>query len=79
MKGVLDGQKRENEANEKGGMNDEEIKKFILTNVTKLFPDADDVNGSRVISNCGGPGRLNVRMLGRFKIDGIYNTSNHIL
>ena len=44
--------------NLRGGMNNDEFKKYVLKNLGRLFPDAADVPGSGVIIKCdGGPGR----------------------
>lgn len=50
--------------NEKGGMNDEEFLKYFTTNLTKLYPDAADVPGKRVMLKVdSGPVRLNPELL----------------
>ncbi|KAL7490610.1 hypothetical protein ACHAWT_000174 [Skeletonema menzelii] len=50
--------------NEKGGMSDEEFLKYFETNLTKLYPDAEDVPGKRVMLKVdSGPGRLYPELL----------------
>ena len=50
-------------ANERGGMNDEEFEKYVLTNLVRLYPDAADVKGRRVIMKVdSGPGRMNIEL-----------------
>lgn len=50
--------------NIKGGMDGEELKKYILNNIVPLFPDAEDVPGKRVLLKVdSGPGRNNMIML----------------
>mmetsp|Transcript_13382 Transcript_13382/g.31511 ORF Transcript_13382/g.31511 Transcript_13382/m.31511 type:complete len:575 (+) Transcript_13382:842-2566(+) len=59
--------------NEKGGMNVEEFEKYVHKNIIRLFPDAADVSGSRVILKCdGGPGRDNQTLLAALRVKGIY-------
>ena len=46
-------------ANTKGGMDGDEFKKCLQTNILKLHPDAANVPGKRaMIKVDGGPGRL---------------------
>ena len=35
--------------NDKGGMNDEEFEKYVITNLTRLYPVVADVPGLRVM------------------------------
>jgi hypothetical protein len=35
--------------NEKGGMDQEEFKKYVMNSIVPLFPDSDDVPGKRVM------------------------------
>ena len=59
--------------NEKGGMNDEEFEKYFATNLTKLYPDAKDVKGKRVMLKVdSGPGRLHTPLLVRARTLGFY-------
>jgi hypothetical protein len=59
--------------NEKAGMNEEELEKFIYTNIVRLFPDVQDATRKRVILKVdSGPGRMNVKMLARLRCMGIY-------
>ena len=50
--------------NAKGGMDGEEFKKHVQTNILKLCPDAADVPDKRVVIKVDrGLGRLNSQML----------------
>ena len=43
--------------NEKGGMDNKEFDKYIRNNIMRLYPDAADEPGKRVIIKCNsGPG-----------------------
>eukprot|EP00985_Skeletonema_marinoi_P026211 scaffold20141_cov66-Skeletonema_marinoi.AAC.1 len=68
--------------NEKGGMNDPEFEKYFLENIVRLYPDAADVPGKRVMLKVdSGPGRLflsllvNARTLGFYLYPGVPNTT----
>ena len=51
-------------ANAEGGMDGEEFKKHMWTNILELHPGAASVSGKRVMIKVdGGPGRLNNQML----------------
>jgi hypothetical protein len=59
--------------NEKGGMDTEYFFKYLCENIIKLFPDAADVPGLRVLLKCdGGPGRLDLDMIAYMRIRGFY-------
>jgi hypothetical protein len=59
--------------NPKGGMDNLEFHKYLLTLVTRLYPDAADVVGKRVMIKCdSGPGRDNVELLADLRVRGIY-------
>ena len=59
--------------NEKGGMNDEEFEKYVITNLTRLYPDVADVPGYRVILKVdSGPGRMNIKLLAKLRARGWY-------
>ena len=59
--------------NEKGGMNSEELEKYIMTNIRPLYPDAADTPGKRVILKVdSGPGRNNIQLLARLRALGFY-------
>ena len=59
--------------NKKGGMDEEHFEKYVEKNVARLFPDAADIAGKRVIFKCdGGPGRMNVKLLAKLRARGIY-------
>ena len=49
----------------KGGMNDKEFEKYVLTNLERLCSDVvDNVAGHRVILKVdSGPGRMNIKLL----------------
>ena len=52
--------------NGKGGMDEEEFAKYIECNIMRLYPDAADIPGRRVIVKLdSGPGRLNVKLLAK--------------
>ena len=60
--------------NEKGGMNQHDFGKYIFKNFVPLVrDDVADIPGKRVVLLVdGGPGRVNVEMLTRLKLMGIY-------
>ena len=59
--------------NEKGGMTDDEFDKYVMTNLTCLYPDSADVEGHQVILKVySGPGRMNERVLGKLRARGFY-------
>ena len=56
-------------------MNDEEFEKYVITNLTHLYPDVADSPGLRVIlkvSVDSGPGRMNNRLLAKLRARGWY-------
>ena len=60
-------------ADAEGGMDGEEFKKHVQTNILKLHPDAADVPGKRVMIKVdGGPGRLNSQMLSMLRGRGFH-------
>ena len=68
--------------NSKGGMDNDEYKKFILGSIIPLFPDVEDIPGKRVMITVDfGPGRLQqdllamLRLIGVFKYPGVPNTT----
>jgi hypothetical protein len=59
--------------NPKGGMDNIEFHKYLLTLVPCLFPDAADVPGKRVMIKCdSGPGRDSLELLADLRVRGIY-------
>ena len=59
--------------NEKGGMDQEEFKKYVMNSIVPLFPDSDDVPGKRVMIKVdSGPGRLNFALMAWLKTLGFY-------
>jgi hypothetical protein len=59
--------------NEKAGMNETELEKFILKAIVPLYPDAGDEPGKRVLLKVdSGPGRTNVEMLTKLRLRGFY-------
>ncbi len=54
--------------NEKGGMDSEEIKKYVLGSIIPLYPTARDKPGHRVILKVdSGPSRMNLNLLARLR------------
>ena len=59
--------------NEKGGMNEQEFAKYIKKNLIRLYPDARDKPGKRVILKVdSGPGRMNYQLLAKMRAKGFY-------
>jgi hypothetical protein len=59
--------------NPKGGMDNLKFHKYLLTLVPRLFPDAADVVGKRVMIKCdSGPGRDSLELLADLRVRGIY-------
>jgi hypothetical protein len=59
--------------NEKAGMNDIELDKYVSNSILPLFPDLADCPGKRVILKVdSGPGRTNLEMLARLRLLGLY-------
>jgi len=59
--------------NNRGGMDTEEFEKYVLNNILRLYPDAADISGHKVILKCdGGPGRFNETLLGTLRARGFY-------
>jgi hypothetical protein len=59
--------------NEKAGMNEVELEKYIANSILPLFPDLADSPGLRVILKLdSGPGRMNICMLARLRLQGVY-------
>lgn len=59
--------------NEKGGMNDTELEKYLFNSIVPLYPDAEDKPGKRVLIKVdNGPGRKNVQMLAALRDRGFY-------
>jgi hypothetical protein len=59
--------------NEKAGMNSVELDKYINNSIVPLYPDIADTAGKRVIMKVdSGPGRMNLEMLARLKLIGLY-------
>jgi len=59
--------------NEKGGMNEADLEKYVMAAILPLYPDAADVPGRRVLIKVdSGPGRMNTQMLARLRIRGVY-------
>jgi len=59
--------------NEKAGMNEVELQKYIEKCIIPLYPDLCDQDGKRVIIRCDtGPGRMNVKMLANLRALGVY-------
>ena len=57
--------------NEKGGMDQKELEKYIFTNIIPLYPDLADEDGKRIIIKVdSGPGRNNVMMLAKARVRG---------
>jgi hypothetical protein len=55
-------------ANEKGGMDSEEFKKFVLNSIVPLFPHAKNKKGLHVMLKVdSGPGRMNLNLLTRLR------------
>jgi hypothetical protein len=60
-------------ANEKGGMNVEMFKKYILKLVNDLYPDVANVHGKCVIIKInGGPGRLDWGLALELRLHGVF-------
>jgi hypothetical protein len=59
--------------NERAGMNDVELDKFIKYSILPLYPDIHDYPGKRVLMKLdSGPGHLNVEMLADLRLQGLY-------
>ena len=59
--------------NEKAAMNAVELDKYIANAILPLFPDIEDAPLKRVIVKAdSGPGRMNVDMLARLRLQGLY-------
>ncbi|GFH59601.1 hypothetical protein CTEN210_16077 [Chaetoceros tenuissimus] len=59
--------------NEKGGMDSQSFFEYLKNNIITLYPDAEDVEGKRVIIKCdGGPGRLDWDTLVYLRRRGFY-------
>ena len=59
--------------NPKGGMDNVEFHKYLLTLVPRLYPDAADVAGKRVMIKCdSGPGRDSLELLADLRVRRIY-------
>ena len=59
--------------NEKAGMNATELDKYIENSILPLYPDIEDTPLKRVIMKAdSGPGRMNVDMLARLRLHGLY-------
>ncbi|GFH50559.1 hypothetical protein CTEN210_07035 [Chaetoceros tenuissimus] len=59
--------------NEKGGMDSQSFFEYLKKNIITLYPDAEDVEGKRVIIKCdGGPGRLDWDTLVYLRRKGFY-------
>jgi hypothetical protein len=59
--------------NKKGGMNEDELKKYLTQAIMPLYPDAADIPGKRVIIKIdSGPGRTNESMLAELRVKGFY-------
>jgi hypothetical protein len=57
--------------NEKGGMDDEEFKKYLMNLVVPLYPNTKDRPGKHVILKVdSGPGRTNLSLLTKLKLLG---------
>ena len=57
--------------NEKEGMDEEEIAKYIMNAIVPLYPHAKDNRGHRVIPKVdSGPGRINMDLLVKLKMLG---------
>ena len=58
--------------NEKGGMNYREFEKYLCELVRRLYPDATDIDGERVIVKVdSGPGRSNPDLIMRLRMRGV--------
>ena len=59
--------------NKKGGMDAEELHKYLVQAIIPLYPDAADLPGKRVIIKIdSGPGRMNEAMLVELRVMGLY-------
>jgi hypothetical protein len=59
--------------NDRGGMNSEELHKYIRCAILPLYPDLEDKPGKRIIIKIdSGPGRRNVEMLANLRVLGAY-------
>ena len=59
--------------NKKGGMDAEELHKYLVQAIIPLYPDAADLPGKRVIIKIdSGPGRMNEAMLVELRVKGFY-------
>jgi DDE superfamily endonuclease len=60
-------------ANEKAGMTSTELDKYLHSAILPLFPDIADRPGKRVIIKLdSGPGRTNLEMLAKLRLQGCY-------
>jgi hypothetical protein len=59
--------------NDRGGMNSVELDKYMRGSILPMYPDIADTPGKRVIMKVdSGPGRMNVEMLARLRVQGLY-------
>jgi hypothetical protein len=59
--------------NKKGGMDAEELHKYLVQAILPLYPDAADLPGKRVLIKIdSGPGRMNEAMLVELRVKGFY-------
>ena len=59
--------------NEKAGMNSTELEKYINSAILPLYPDLEDKPGKRIIIKLdSGPGRTNIEMLAKLRVQGCY-------
>jgi hypothetical protein len=59
--------------NEKGGMDAKEFEEYYMTNIVRLYPDAADVPGKRVMTKIdSGPGRKEIDFNARLRNMGFY-------
>ena len=58
-------------SNEKGGMDDQQFKEYIKTNILPLYPDVANEDGKRVVIKLdSGPGRKNQELLAQLRVMG---------
>ena len=59
--------------NKKGGMNDDEFEKYVITDLTHLYPDVADTVGLRILLNVdSGPGGMDSKLLAKLRATGWY-------
>ena len=59
--------------NEKGGMNDEELERYINNTIIPLFPDMEDTPGKRILLKVdSGPGHNCMSLLVSCEFRGLY-------